>query len=318
MVRARIAADDTLLETLDVLGGQTFAPELDTTLPPHLVDKCTGRSVVVGLVVLSVNVVGITGLGKSGQELDAARLVLATGGFSLDEVHLFNAHQGNSHRETDVLVVLTGCTAGCAELEVGSTVRVAVADIGAINPVRMIGISLKGNERVLFRHLVNGEIGKALLAEVGRRDGLVKVTVDVDRTTIVGSIAATGGLRIDFHNHPGAPGGVSVVVLDTRVVGLESQGEHPGSIRRVEAGGSVGVGGLVHQRIACLGLLSIFFSLVPGSHQQVSAGFDAIHAGDVRGEFVLALDTGQILLCKVKIGDDLGEHVLVRETGILV
>ena len=105
MVRTSVATDDTLVETLDVEGSEALTPKLNTTLPPHLVLELGSLGVVVSLVVLTVDILRITRLGKFGKELFATSQILHACCLNLDEFHLLHTHQRNRDLPDSVLLV---------------------------------------------------------------------------------------------------------------------------------------------------------------------------------------------------------------------
>ena len=316
MVGTCIAADDALVQTLDVIRGEAFAPKLHTTLPPHFVLESRGIGAAIILVrVSAVFVVRVALTGKAGQQLDALALVLHACRFGLDQHHLLHTHQWDAHGESCVLVVVHA--AGRTEFHFQSAhhARRCGSRRGqdAFGVVRIIG---QGSHGIVLAHVVNGKVHVALLADVRLGDALVEVVVDALGRTVVGRIAAARRAHLD--NHLRTPAAVGIVVQDTGVIAAETHGKHPRTVavRRVETIGTrkVLVGG--QHGVAGHGALGVGLGFRPVFHCQVGAGFQAIDHGEVHFILVGTLVIGQVGFGLVQVGQNLRPHHLVGGTRV--
>ena len=190
MVCTSVATDDALVETLDVEGCEALPPKLYTTLPPHLVLELGCLGVVVSFVVLAVDILRITRLGKFSKELFATGQVLHTCSLNLDELHLLHTHQRNGNFPYLILLVKDAILG--AELDIQTTITILV-DLS--KTVKQFGSGLILMTRIGFQQTqqltgflfggqgVGTERQPALFAEIAVRNRAIEMLVNDLRGT---------------------------------------------------------------------------------------------------------------------------------------
>ena len=179
----------------------------------------------------------------------------------------------------------------------------------------MVGVSSESRKNIiLIIHLVDCEIYKALLAEVGSGDGLVEVTVN-NHGIAIGS--AHTALETILHNHHATPAGVTIVVENVRIGILILSSEHPRSVGAVEAVVLVQVFSLAHHCITSESQLSILLSIFPVALLEVSSGLQTIDHGEVGSIDIFTSVVGKQLLSSIKVIEDELESLVPSHTGIV-